>query len=66
MASVTKGFARAVELAELDGKVTPHTLRHTAATRLMLNGVEIWEAAGFFGMSEQVLRETYGHHHPDS
>lgn len=61
---VSKGFAHAVELAGLEGKVTPHTLRHTAATWLMINGVEIWEAAGFLGMSEKVLRDTYGHHHP--
>jgi integrase len=63
--SVTKGFAHAVELAGLEGKVTPHTLRHTAATWLMQHGVPIWEAAGFLGMSEKVLRDTYGHHHPD-
>ena len=25
----------------------------------------MWEAAGFLGMSEKTLRETYGHHHPD-
>lgn len=65
VAEVTKGFAHAVELAGLDEEVTPHTLRHTAATWLMLNGVDIWEAAGFLGMSEQILRATYGHHHPD-
>ena len=41
-----------------------HTLRHTAATWLMQNGAPIWEAAGFLGMSEKTLRETYGHHHP--
>jgi len=40
-------------------------LRHMAATWLMQNGVEIWEAAGFLGMSEQILRNVYGHHHPD-
>jgi hypothetical protein len=25
----------------------------------------MWDAAGFLGMSEKTLRETYGHHHPD-
>jgi hypothetical protein len=44
--------------------VTPHTLRHTAATWLMQRGVPIWEAAGFLGMSLEVLQDTYGHHHP--
>jgi hypothetical protein len=27
--------------------------------------VPIWEAAGFLGMSPEVLQGTYGHHHPD-
>ena len=65
VASVKKGFKTAVGLARLPGKVIPHTLRHTAATWLMQRGVPIWEAAGFLGMSAEVLQETYGHHHPD-
>jgi hypothetical protein len=28
-------------------------------------GVPMWEAAGFLGMSEKTLRDTYGHHHSD-
>ncbi len=28
-------------------------------------GVPAWEAAGFLGMSAEVLLGTYGHHHPD-
>ena len=31
----------------------------------MQNGAPLWEAAGYLGMSEKTLRETYGHHHPD-
>jgi integrase len=65
VASVKKGFKTAVGLAGLRDKVTPHTLRHTAATWLMQRGVPIWEAAGFLGMSPEVLQDTYGHHHPD-
>jgi integrase len=65
VASVKKGFKSAVGLAGLSGKVTPHTLRHTAATWLMQHGVPVWEAAGFLGMSAEVLLGTYGHHHPD-
>lgn len=45
--------------------VTPHTLRHTAATWLMQNGVELSKAADFCGMTEAVLRKHYYHHHPD-
>ncbi|MGY0572399.1 tyrosine-type recombinase/integrase [Bradyrhizobium sp. RDM12] len=63
--SVKKGFASAVRLAKLDIKATPHTLRHTAATWLMQAGVKEWDAAGYLGMSVDVLRNVYGHHHPD-
>jgi integrase len=44
--SVKTGFNHAVTLAGLWGRVTPHTLRHTAATWLMQAGVPIWQAAG--------------------
>jgi integrase len=63
--SVKTGFRHAVKLAGLWGKVTPHTLRHTAATWLMQRGVPIWQAAGYLGMSAAMLERTYGHHHPD-
>ena len=63
--SVKTGFATAVGLAKLPGKVSPHTLRHTAATWLMHTGTPTGLAAGFLGMSEQTLRDVYGHHHPD-
>lgn len=65
VASVKKGFKSAVGLARLTGRVTPHTLRHTAATWLMQRGVPVWEAAGFLGMSAEVLLSSYGHHHPE-
>jgi hypothetical protein len=50
----------------LPGRVTPHTLRHTAATWLRQCGVDKWEAAGFFGMSVEMIDRVYGHHHPDN
>lgn len=65
VASVKTGFASAVRQAGLGKGVSPHTLRHTAATWLMQAGVPLWEAAGFLGMSEKMLRDVYGHHHPD-
>jgi len=58
-------FKWTVEELGLPGRVTPHTLRHTAATWLMQEGVDLWEAAGFLGMSVQTLERNYGHHHPD-
>ncbi|MET4232284.1 integrase [Bradyrhizobium sp. LA6.10] len=66
--SVKSGFRSAVGLAKLSteaGKVTPHTLRHTAATWLMQRGADPWKSAGFLGMSVEVLLDTYGHHHPE-
>jgi integrase len=62
--SIKVGYKRAIALAGLLGKITPHTLRHTAATWLMQKGVPVWEAAGFLGMSPAMVEQTYGHHHP--
>lgn len=63
--SVKKAFAATVKLAGLGSDVTPHVLRHTAATWLMQAGVSIWEAAGFLGMTVETLERVYGHHHAD-
>jgi integrase len=65
VASVKTAFKRGVKLAGLPGKVSPHTLRHTAATWLMQAGVDRWQAAGYLGMSVEMLERVYGHHHPD-
>ncbi len=62
---ISKAFARAVVDAELGPDVIPHTLRHTAATWLMQAGTDIWEAAGYLGMTVEALSARYGHHHPD-
>lgn len=66
--SVKTGFTSAVALAQLNGlgsNVVPHTLRHTAATWLMQRGVPAWEAAGYLGMSTEMIERVYGHHSPD-
>src|SRR5262249_58700171 len=31
----------------------------------MQNGVDKWDAAGFLGMSVEMLDRVYGHHHPE-
>jgi hypothetical protein len=31
----------------------------------MQAGTDLWEAAGFLGMTVEMLSERYGHHHPD-
>jgi len=63
--SVKTAFKRAVALANLHAPASPHTLRHTAATWMMQSGVDLWTAAGFLGMSVEMLERVYGHHHPD-
>jgi integrase len=63
--SVRKAFAAAVKAAGLDGKITPHVLRHTAATWAMQSGGDLWQVAGFLGMTVEMLERVYGHHHPD-
>jgi integrase len=54
-----------VVAAGIDRHITPHILRHTAATWAMQRGVNVWDAAGWLGMSPEVLERVYGHHHPD-
>ena len=44
---------------------TRHDLRHTAVTWAMQRGADKWAAAGFFGLSLDMLESVYGHHHPD-
>lgn len=63
--SVKTAFESAVRLAGLGPRISPHTLRHSAATWLMQKGADLWQAAGYLGMSLDVLLNTYGHHHPD-
>ncbi len=63
--SVDKAFANVVTDAGLGDDVTPHVLRHTAATWLMQAGTDVWEAAGYLGMTIEMLSLRYGHHHPD-
>jgi integrase len=64
VSSVKKGFRSARAAAGLDKAVIPHALRHTCATWLMQAGVEPWQAAGFLGMTVEMLERTYGHHSP--
>jgi integrase len=64
LGDIKKGFASACRRAGLTD-VTPHTLRHTAATWLMQAGVAMWEASGYLGMTQETLERVYGHHHPD-
>lgn len=63
--SVKKGFAAACERAGLKD-VTPHVLRHTAATWAAQAGTEMWEIAGMLGhASSRTTEAVYAKHHPD-
>jgi len=61
---IKKGFAAACARAGIHG-VSPHTLKHTAATWLMQNKTDPWQAAGFLSTSVETLLRVYGHHHPE-
>jgi integrase len=64
IADIKKGFAAACQRAGIEG-VSPHTLKHTAATWLMQAGTDPWQAAGFLSTSVETLLRVYGHHHPN-
>lgn len=62
---IRTGFEGCVRDAGLPAEITPHWLRHTAATWLMEAGVDLWTAGGYLGMSPTTLEKHYGHHRPD-
>lgn len=65
VASVKKAWrAVAMEAGHGHMKDGPHICRHTAATWQMQNGTDLYEAAGYLGMSPDTLMDTYGHHSP--
>lgn len=64
VASVKTGFHAACRRAGLAG-VTPHTLRHTAATWMAIGGVPIRDIARYLGDSERTTERVYAKHSPD-
>ena len=60
--SIQHAFDRAAKEAGI--KASPHTLRHTRATWVMQEGVDVWEASGHLGMSLKTLQK-YAKHSPD-
>lgn len=61
---VREAFKTAVRRAGLQD-VTPHTLRHTWATRAMRAGVPPHDVAGVLGDDLKTVMKNYYHHHPD-
>jgi integrase len=63
--SIRQSFETAVQRAGLQD-VTPHVLRHTAATHMLRRGVPLWQVAGILGDTEATVRRVYGKHVPDA
>ncbi|MCH9751085.1 MAG: site-specific integrase [Alphaproteobacteria bacterium] len=61
---VDKAWSSVAIEAGHEGDDGPHICRHTAATWQMQAGTDIYEAAGYLGMSPETLWDTYGHHSP--
>jgi integrase len=62
--SIKTGFRAAAKRACLDG-ISPHVLRHTAVTWLVMAGVPMPMVARYAAMSLQMVERRYGHHSPD-
>ena len=64
MKNIKTGFAAAATRAGLSA-VTPHVLRHTAATWMAIAGVPLQEIARFLGNSLAMVEKVYAKHSPD-
>ncbi|MDX9689794.1 MAG: site-specific integrase [Alphaproteobacteria bacterium] len=63
VASVKAGFRRLCQDCGITA--SPHVLRHTAATWLIMDGVPLSEVARLLGDSEKTVEKVYGKHAPD-
>lgn len=61
---IKTAFNNAAKRAYL-AKVSPHTLKHTAATWLMQSGTDPFKISDFLATSVPTLLKHYGHHNPD-
>ena len=63
--SIKKGFGKACERAGLEG-ITPHTLRHTAASWMAIAGVPMFEIAKYMGHTDsRITEKKYAHLSPE-
>jgi len=63
--NIRRTFESAVSRAGLDD-VTPHVLRHTAATHMLRRGISDGDVADVLGDTVATVRRVYGHHVPDN
>lgn len=64
VAEIKTAFNNAVDRVYLKN-VSPHTLKHTAATWLMQSGKDPFKISDFLATSVPTLLKHYGHHNPD-
>ncbi len=62
--SIKTAWRSTVTAAKLGWKPTRHTLKHTAISWAMENGLRIEDAAQYFGTSADTIRSTYWHLSP--
>jgi integrase len=62
--SIKTGFRRACLEAGI-ADCSPHVLRHTAASHMVMAGVPLAEVARMLGDTEETVEKVYGKHSPD-
>lgn len=63
--SVAKGFKRAAQRAKIKN-VSPHILRHSAAVKMVVDGVDLYKVAQFLGHTDpRVTYRTYARFRPE-
>lgn len=57
-----RGFVHARDLAGLGKEITPHTLRHTCISWLLMAGISKDEVSEYCGVSVQIIDKHYKHY----
>lgn len=65
ISSLKKAFTEAVNMAGLDGKVTPYSIRRGMATLLRTRGISEWELQGWLGHRRPGSTEGYAQFAPN-
>lgn len=63
--NIAKAFRRACERAKIEG-VSPHILRHSAAVKMAMDGVDLYKIGQFLGHTDpRVTYRTYARYRPE-
>jgi hypothetical protein len=57
--------ARPAVLGPTSKRYAPRSIIMPRRTCATATGVPIWQAAGYLGMSAEMIERSYGHHHPN-